>query len=129
MVNTRCSRTNYLRKWEGSTAAKKGIQTHYQSQNLCTLLTEQLTQKCLYTPCQENAGTALGAAKGHRSPVGAVWMFPGMEETQVFFSFPHSSCTKVKAPLQLYSSSIRILAQNLAGPMAAVVKNAFPEEG
>lgn len=46
----------------------------------------------------------------------------------IFFSFSHSSCTKVKAPLQLYSSSIRILAQNLAGPMAAVVKNAFPEE-
>lgn len=36
---------------------------------------------------------------------------------------------KVKAPLQLCSSGIKVLAQKLAGPMAAIVKNAFPEEG
>lgn len=99
-------------------------------------LTDQPTQKCLYSPCQEDAGTDVGAGKGHR----LVWGVPVSNwlcldatfqvwRRHFFISFPHSSCTKVKAPLQLYSSSIRILAQNLAGPMAAVVKNAFPEEG
>lgn len=92
----RCSataRTNYLSKWEGSFAAKVGIQTHHKSQNLCTVLTEQLTQKCMYNPCQENASINFRAGKGHRIVWGGSCLqlelfgcnFPGMEETLFFF--------------------------------------------
>lgn len=57
-------------------------------------INRQLTQKCLYTPCQENAGTSLRGGKGHRlawrcSCLQLVLFgcnFPGMEETLSFLS-------------------------------------------
>lgn len=49
--------------------AKEWIQTQHETQNLCTVLTEQLTKKCLYTPCRENAGTNMRAGTGDRLAV------------------------------------------------------------
>lgn len=110
--------------------AKEWIQTQHETQNLCTVLTEQLTKKCLYTPCRENAGTNMRAGTGSQSVTGVVWMqLPRYGGRYLLSSLYSSRTTEAKAPLWLRSSGRRVLAQKLAGPMAAVVKNTFPEEG
>lgn len=48
-------------------------------------LTDQPTQKCLYSPCQEDAGTDVGCACLQLPLFGC--NFPGMEET-LFYFFP-----------------------------------------
>lgn len=107
------------------------------SQNFHTVLTEQLTQQCLHTPCQENAGTSHTNAKWQRTKasVRAQLSLAGVGLMQLLrherrypFFFPLILLVpRVKAPLSVL---LRHKGPGkLAGPMAAIVKNSFPEEG
>lgn len=128
MVNSRCSRsirTNCLSKWEGSTPAKERIQTQQEN----TVLTEQLTQKVCIPHARKMQALICELVKDTGWGVDVFNWSCSDATLQVwrkitFSSSPRFSCmAKVKAPLQLCSSGIK-----LAGPKVSWSRGCYSQK-